>query len=148
MKLRVATGVSVSPIFVALFAVCGGCSGPSLAPLEGTVTMDGQPLVNATVSFDRGEGPIEQRLYSGKTDAQGRYAAGPTWSSGTGVEPGSYKVMITSVELPPDADESTVLPPEPVPMRYRDGSIAIDVPEGGNTAQDFEFESVPQRRRR
>ncbi|MBX3425062.1 MAG: hypothetical protein KF688_05225 [Pirellulales bacterium] len=117
-----------------------GCSGPSLVPLEGTVTMDGKPLVGATVTFDRTEGPVDQRLYQGKTDDTGRFVVGPTWEQATGAMPGKYRVLIRSIEIPPGANETTKLPPEVVPMQYRDGSITVEVPAEGNTAANFSIE--------
>ena len=50
-----------------------------------------------------------------------------------GAPPGTYKVFIKSVVAPPDADENTKLPPEPVPVSYRDGSMTLEVPEQGTT---------------
>ena len=55
-----------------LFAVLVGCSRsryPETAPVQGTVTLDGKPVEDATVTF----APINSRASSGRTDEQGRY---------------------------------------------------------------------------
>ena len=53
-----------------LWALCLGCeSGPEIASVEGTVTMDGKPLANATVLFV----PENGRPAGGRTDERGHY---------------------------------------------------------------------------
>jgi hypothetical protein len=53
-------------------AMVAGCDqrGPTIAPVSGRVTLDGQPLVNADVSF---QPDGSQRASSGRTDVDGRY---------------------------------------------------------------------------
>ena len=82
-------------------------------------------------------GDKEHSLYSGETDADGKYAIKSFDSDRQGAIPGEYHVMIKSVKAPPGADEMTVLPPERVPMRYRDGSMTLTVPEDGTNTADF-----------
>lgn len=124
-----------------------GCSGSSLAPLEGTVTMDGQPLVGASVTFQRTEGPLEESFYSAETDASGHYVAASDDGGKPGVVPGKYRVFITTVEVPSGADDTAVAPPDPVPVQFRDGSTTVTVTEDGATSQDFSFASGGRRRR-
>ena len=45
--------------------------------------------------------------------------------------------MIKSVKIPPGANEMTVLPKEPVPTEFQNGSKTLTVPEGGITNADF-----------
>lgn len=118
-----------------------GCGGPKLVPVEGTVTLDGEPLASATIGLELSGGDKEFRFFSGETDASGKFAIVPFEASGTGAVPGEYSVMIRSVKAPPGANEMTVLPPERVPMSYRDGSIRLVVPEGGTTTANFDIKT-------
>jgi hypothetical protein len=113
-----------------------GC-GPSLVPVEGTITLDGKPLAGATVGMELIGGEKDFRLFSGETDANGRYIIKPFERDRAGALAGEYHVMITSVKAPPGANEMTVLPPEPVPPEYQNGSKTLTVPEGGTTDADF-----------
>lgn len=133
---------------LSLLVLCfglGGCGGPSLAPVEGTVTFNNKPLAGATVTLQGASGPVEERIYVGETDANGHYVAGPSWTSGAGVVPGSYQVFIQSVKSPDVVTETTKLPPDPVPMQYRDGSQKLEVPAEGLTAADFNIQSAGRR---
>lgn len=48
---------------------CGRSSYPDLAGVEGTVTLDGKPVADASVTFV----PADGRSSSGRTDQDGRY---------------------------------------------------------------------------
>jgi hypothetical protein len=118
-----------------------GCGGSKRVPFEGIVTLDGKPLAGAKVMLQRSEGPIEERFFSGDTDANGHFAIKPPESDSPGVAPGDYRVLISSVQVPPDANEMTRLPKERVPTQYRDGSVTLTVPEEGNLNSDFALKS-------
>lgn len=70
-------------------AGCGGASGP--VPVRGTVTLDGQPLANATVQFLAGSPDARDAM--GTTDADGAFSLS-TFKPGDGALPGKYKVVI------------------------------------------------------
>jgi hypothetical protein len=108
-----------------------------LVPVEGTITLDGKPLVGATIGLELDGGEKNFRLFSGETGADGRFAIKPFEKGGEGALPGTYHVMITSVKAPPGANEMTVLPKDPVPLEYQNGSKTLTVPEGGLTNADF-----------
>lgn len=81
-----------------LFAL-GGCGRdarlPELVPLEGQVTLDGQPLSNATVTF-LPTGDTKGRGAAAITDENGRYELEE--QDGTlGVVVGSYRVAISKL---------------------------------------------------
>lgn len=99
--------------------------------------LDGKPLAGATVAMELVGGEKGFRLFSGESDANGRYVLIPFEKSGTGAIPGEYHVIIKSVKAPPGANEMTVLPKEPVPQEYQNGSKTLTVPEGGITNADF-----------
>ena len=124
-------------------AVCGvalagiaGC-GSGLVPVEGTITLDGKPLAGATIGMELVGGAKDFRLFSGETDANGRYVIKPFEKNRSGALVGEYHVMITSVKAPPGANEMTVLPKDPVPQEYQNGSKTLTVPEGGITDANF-----------
>jgi hypothetical protein len=117
-----------------------GCSSERV-PVEGIVTLDGKPLPVATVTFQATVGTPEDSIFVGETDGQGKYALEPFGGGSSGAPAGRYRVTITSVKIPPDADERTILPPEKVPRKWRDGSKWFDVPEKGTAEADFEIMS-------
>jgi hypothetical protein len=128
-------------IFGLSIAVIVGCGRPTQVPVEGTVTLDGKPLANATVGLELIGGEKELRFFSAETDAAGKYSIQSFESGRAGAIPGEYSVMIRSVKAPPGADEMTELPPERVPPSYRDGSMKLTVPEDGTTTADFVIKS-------
>jgi hypothetical protein len=67
-----------------------GCGGSGTVSVKGVVTLDGEPLPKATVSFmPLGEG----RAAYGVTDAKGNFRL-TTFKSDDGVLPGEYKVLV------------------------------------------------------
>lgn len=113
-------------------AALSGCGSdlPPLGEVEGTVTLDGQPLPDAMVFFTPEGGG---RSSTGFTDASGRYTL-----SFTGNEPGAvvgnHKVRITT-GTPPELDDSgkeIAGKPERVPEQYSEG-IAQEVKAGKQT---------------
>lgn len=85
--------------FVMLAAV--GCdSGPPTGEVTGTVTLDGEPLDNALVTFvPQGGGQSAM----GKTDDSGKYTLHRRGEEGALV--GSHKVVVTTVQDPAEAAE-------------------------------------------
>jgi hypothetical protein len=91
-----------------------GCGGVKRIPVAGTVTLDGQPLDDAIITFapDAAKGNTAQISCSGPVK-EGRYelqTAGTTRAdSGSGAPPGWYKVTVRSQPKPLIAQ-----PPAPV----------------------------------
>lgn len=139
---------------VVILAGCGGnpADYPDTAPVTGTVTLDGQPLEGARVSFT----PQEGRSSSGTTDAQGKYELNYTGDI-KGSMLGTARVSI-SKEIPdpdfvappaPKLEEGELDPgpPEPdminsLPDRYRgrDSELSAEVKDGVNVI-DFDLSS-------
>jgi hypothetical protein len=113
-----------------------GCGDSSLVPVEGTITLDGRPLVGATIALEHVDREVEKRVFAGDTDGSGHYVISPVESGSTGVPPGEYRIVIRSVKAPPGADEMTELPPEPVPSAYRNGTKTLVIPAEGITNAD------------
>ena len=84
----------------------------------GVITLNGAPLSNAGVCF---ESPDGARLYSTRTDDQGRYAI-PKGPDGKALEPGGYRVRI--LQESDDEAESGHAAGNTIPQKYADPSKA------------------------
>jgi len=92
------------------FVGCYRSAGPELAPVTGTVTLDGKPLDRATVMFQ----PASGRPSFGTTDKDGKYAMRYTIER-LGVMPGTSTVSITSVV---EDDQGNKVRGELLPRKY------------------------------
>jgi len=81
----------------AALGVCG-CGSGGMAPVSGTITLDGKPLAGATVTFVPAGGAGQAA--SGLTDAEGTFQL-YTLRPSDGVRYGDYKVLIERPEYPP-----------------------------------------------
>jgi hypothetical protein len=129
-----------------VFVLALGCSSSKLAPVSGTVTLNGQPLANAGVSFqpiaksgmDAGVGA------SGKTDDKGEYTL--TASTGQkGATLGENRVLISASTQ--DLENTDARPrrgpaiKDKVPKRYNEETeLRFEVKSGNNKA-DFPLTS-------
>jgi hypothetical protein len=141
MRARLVLGL---PLVLAL-----GCGGAKFAPVSGKVTLDGQPLAGATVSFqpiappnstEAGPGSV------GKTNDKGEYKL--TADKGQdGAVVGKHRVVITCLQQ--QAGDSDTRPPrggwpqaDKVPPRYNSNSNeTFEVPRGGTDKADFNLSS-------
>jgi len=125
-----------------LAAIVGCQHRDSLVPVEGTVTLDGKPLANATVLLSpiRGNGPGP---FMSTANADGRFSLGPVGKEGTGAAPDSYMLIVTTAKPDPSSSDGALLPgqKEVVPIKYRDGSERFVVPEGGNKSAAFQLKT-------
>jgi len=108
-----------------------GCGPSNIGTVSGTVTLDGQPLPDALVTFT----PIEDGSpSSGRTDANGSYTLRYTRSI-VGAEPGEHVVSVsTYTEGDPDAEPPIPEVAEKVPAKYNEKSeLKQTVTKGSNT---------------
>jgi hypothetical protein len=116
-----------------------GCGGPNLAPVSGTVTLDGKPLAKASVTFQPNSpgqlnpGPGSTAL----TNEKGEYSLQQT-GGGKGAIVGMHRVEISSPiddgKNNPDEDRRTK-PRDRVPLRYNvQSTLQFEVKSGDNTA--------------
>lgn len=132
-----------------------GCGGEDVGSVTGKVTMDGQPLPNAIVTFvPEGGG----RTGTGKTDANGEYKL--VFAGGEGATIGKNKVAVTtapeavevaamSSDSPEYAqqamgnasDYNTAKVTEPIPAKYnKNTELTFEVTSGSNV-YDIELKS-------
>jgi hypothetical protein len=142
-------------------AGCSG-SGPKLAQVEGTVTLDGKPLANKSLMFTPIEG-TEGNGAGGSSDAAGKYTLNAMISGATrdypGIAPGRYRVTVFDATISGDAsmqdegDEPAVaVAPgmasgtSEIPRIYGtdQSPLILDVPESGGKL-DVELKSNPGR---
>lgn len=84
---------------------CGGDKGPVLYPVSGIVTVDGEPLEKAGVSFqpDASKGNKLGLFPAGITDASGKYEL--TLTTKPGAPAGHYKIVVIPYTPPPFGGE-------------------------------------------
>lgn len=135
-----------------------GCGGMSAPTVTGTVTMDGQPLPNAQVTFTPTAGG---QTAIGKTNSSGKYELYRRDERGTPA--GSYEVRVTTIQEPGTATSSDIASDsedylsqvagdssrgstkpstkETIPARYNtQTTLSFDV-EGGTNQIDLELTS-------
>lgn len=123
----------VGVLAVALAVVGCGPSGPVLTPVNGVVTLEGEPLEGAVVLFQPEEGG---KPATGLTDAAGAFTL-TTFEPGDGAQVGVNSVAITK-ELPStssaDVEEGEITDVElGTPPRYASpmlSGLTIDVQKG------------------
>ena len=145
-------------VAIALFGVSAGCGkrGPKLAEVTGKVTLDGQPVANALVTFVPVDGSITS---AGFTDANGIYRLG--CHLGEGAVIGQHRVSVRSqpsdqggaAGASHDPDEfayragpengSPKVFVDPIPARYNDKSELVREVKAGKNVIDLELTSKP-----
>lgn len=139
-------------IGLALVVGCADGSKPyQTAPVAGVVTLDGQLLASARVTFlpipelqgNRQSGPEA----SGETDASGRYSLKSVFGD-VGASIGKNRVMISTrkTELDPtNPDRSKEVAKERVPGRYftDQAPLIFDVPSSGTNTANFDLTTKP-----
>lgn len=103
---------------------------PDLAPVTGTVTLDGKPISGAVVTFDPAAGGV---VSHGVTDDSGRFELECTTDT-LGAELGEHVVRISY-----RGEDPLLAMPEVLPARYNTQSkLTAAVTEGEEN--DFKFE--------
>jgi hypothetical protein len=132
-KHRLAAAKLLALACLTLAAGCGGEDGPNLGEVTGTVTLDGQPLVGATIDFR----PIDPELssYDGQTDEKGRYVLHAT-ADRQGAEFGEYTVHVTMPKYA--ADDPRAANAVKIPAKYNTRTeLKAEIKDGEN---EFDFE--------
>jgi hypothetical protein len=128
----------VAAVIVALLVVISGCGHSEFAPLTGRVTLDGNPLPTAVITF------ISDGGTSGyaNVDSSGRYIAKS--GSDEGLKPGKYKIIVVANKPEVITDRKEAKIPQPItPPRYADptkSGFEYNLTEAGGT-YDLELKS-------
>ena len=138
------TGVQVAALSSVLI-VTGCGSRTSVAPVSGTVTLDGQPLANVHVAFQpvatSGNTNVGTGSY-GMTDSSGNYSLRQADTDRPGAVVGQHRVEINYKVEADDRDPKTRPPPKSLPPRYnRESQLQFQVERGGAKAANFELKS-------
>ena len=113
-----------------------GCGGGDLGQVTGTITLDNQPLADATVQFE----PIQGGRWSAaRTDASGKYELVYTRQQ-MGAEFGEHLVKITTAQELVDGDNVTEVA-ERVPAKYNASSELRATVKEGKQVIDFPLDS-------
>lgn len=144
-------------VTVAGLAGCGGKpvdpNRPKTVPASVTITYQGQPVADATVTLQPTSG--QPRGAMARTDAEGK-AVLWTYDPGDGVIPGAYKVTVIKQPAAPDTSSMTpeeynkfaetagnAPPPQnELPAKYADANasdLTLDVAEGADNNATFEL---------
>lgn len=124
---------------VSMLAGCRGSDTPPLGEVEGTVTLGGQPLAGARISFYPKDGG---RSSEAVTDASGHYTL-----QYTGAEPGAkvglHKVSISTFEEGRQQDDGRPIPgvPEKVPAKYNKETTLEQEVKSGKQTIDFQLDA-------
>jgi hypothetical protein len=110
---------------------CGGNGKPKAYPVTGTVTLNGQPIEGASVSFftqDELMRAARVPVPKGTTDASGQFHL-TTYEKNDGAPAGSYKVAISWMQVTRPSDD-----PEEMVERDRLKGRYADTDKSGLTA--------------
>jgi hypothetical protein len=122
--------VIFSILLLFLFSGCGG-GGPQVAPVTGTVTLDGQPLPNAEVMFTPVDGG---RPSTARTVDGGQYELlFKRGQSGAIAGPHTVRIWVS---------HEVVRNPPKIPARYDSASeLRREVKPGEDNVFDFDIQS-------
>jgi hypothetical protein len=127
--------ICLSIVLSIILIGCGGGDTPDLVTVEGTVTLDGKALPNATVEFTP-SGEEGGRPSIAVTDESGDYELQYT-AANAGAPPGKYTVRITTATTTTDEQGNDVDVPETLPAKYNvETELEKEVKAGANT---FDF---------
>jgi hypothetical protein len=127
------------PLLVLMIAMTVGCNqGPKLAEVTGKVTLNGEPVPNAMITFF----PKFQGSPSyGVTDEKGDYFLAFS-DTKRGAMIGEFDVQLETRKVSAEeaSDDPTKVPPKyvEIPKKYRGKAFSVDVKSGGNTC-NFEM---------
>ena len=130
--------ISVVSLVVSLGAGCAS-GGPEIAYVEGRITLDGEPLVGATIVFVSENG----RPSGAATGADGKYVL--NFANGRkGAVPGTNTVRIMTLRDADQDENGKSIPgrPETVPAEYNsETTLSFEVEPKKKNIANFELHS-------
>lgn len=123
------------------FCLFSGC-GKMPATVSGKLTLDGQALPNADISFRPTAAGVS--MAHGRSDASGNYQLNTGTESG--LTPGTYQVTVIATEIEANAaPNADPIPKVLTPAKYQDpetSGLTAEVKDGRNT-HNFDLKSTP-----
>ncbi len=134
MRQAVVNKSATSGLCLLVFVSLVGCGGKfSTAPVSGTITLNGQPLADATVTFTPEAVGADVPTSSGRTDTAGKYSLSMISDETPGALIGKHTVRIAkNVQIESDI----MTPAERQKAVLPDHNFTYEVKSGANTA-DF-----------
>jgi len=139
----------IALVLLFVLGAIAGCGGRSItppfsAPVNGTVTMGGQPVTGVLVKFhpqfDIGR---IQFIPSGETDSEGRFLLS-TGADGNGAPPGDYVVTFEKLRVESDIQNSGIeMEVDEFGGKYSNPQTSpwlVTVEDGENELEPFELE--------
>jgi hypothetical protein len=130
---------SLAALTVVLFASCGKPSYQlETSPVQGTVTLDGEPLPSGYVVVPT----LKGRMATGRIQPDGTFEM-TTYTPGDGVQTGSQRVIVT-----PAPGDEPVAKRVPIPQRYQQAGTSgftIDVKPGEDHLLDLKLTTEEQK---
>ncbi len=128
-----------------VFFIAGCGSQLSVAPVSGTVTLDGQPLANVHVAFQPVATGGKPNVGAGSyaiTDGSGNYSLRQADTDQLGAVVGQHRVEINFKVETDDRDPKTRPPQKALPAKYnRESELQFQVDRGGSKTANFELKS-------
>lgn len=125
-----------------MLATAGCGSKYNLGQVEGTITLDGKPLSDASVAFTPLNAGVESPGSAGLTDSEGKYQLSLVIEQTPGALVGQHKVVVSKgFESSSDVASPAELAKANLPFH----DFSFEVKSGSNTA-DFNLESKKSRR--
>ena len=137
-------------LILAALSFSGGCSSGGAVPVSGRVTLDGQPLAGAHVSFQpEGGGSLsDSSAGSGSyavTASDGSYVLRLAVGDRPGAAVGKHRVEISMRNDSDDDTDRHTQPPKQtkvIPPRYNlRTELTCDVPPSGKSDANFDLKS-------
>ncbi len=118
---------------VALAVGCG--RGAGTAPVHGKITLNGEPLANASVTFTPSTTGIDAPASNGRTDTSGNYTLEVTATGDAGAILGNHIVTVALIGEDKVGEDADVLVPADA-VSLPDHNLSFEVKAGDNVA-DF-----------
>ncbi len=133
----------LASLLLLLLCIETGCGGAKFAPVEGVITLDGQPLEDATVTFTpMGSVGNEIQQSFGRTDASGKYSLELLSGKQSGALIGNHNVGIAK-NIETESDIMTREEAQSVQLPKHE--FTFEVKQGKNEA-NFNLESKGRKR--
>ena len=127
-------------VFVLFVAGCGGGNALKTYRVEGTVTHNGQPVADASITFYPASG--DHAGYA-KTNADGKYQLSTHGGAAeTGTVPGEYTVTISKKASEPTGRTLTSTDDDGNPISYPETTMKETLPTQYTSVQTTPFKAV------